>query len=55
VLTASNAGIPVILDEDSEAGQAYEDVIARYLGEERPHRFIESRQGFFRKLFGGGL
>ncbi len=53
VLSASNAGIPVILDEKSEAGQAYEDVIARYLGEERPHRFIESKQGFFRKLFGG--
>lgn len=55
VLTASNAGIPVILDEKSEAGQAYEDVIARYLGEERPHRFIDGKKGFFRKLFGGGL
>lgn len=53
VLTASNAGIPVILDEKSEAGQAYEDVVARYLGEDRPHRFIEDRRGFFRKLFGG--
>ena len=53
VLTASNAGIPVILDEKSEAGQAYEDVIARYLGEDRPHRFIEDNRGFFRKLFGG--
>ncbi|MCP5246018.1 MAG: septum site-determining protein MinD [Burkholderiales bacterium] len=53
VLTASNAGVPVILDEKSEAGQAYEDVIARYLGEDRPHRFIEDNRGFFRKLFGG--
>jgi len=53
VLTASNAGIPVILDEKSEAGQAYEDVVARYLGEDRPHRFIEDKKGFFRKLFGG--
>jgi len=53
VLTASNAGIPVILDEKSEAGQAYEDIVARYLGEERPHRFIEDKKGFFRKLFGG--
>lgn len=53
VLSASNAGIPVILDEKSEAGQAYADVIARYLGEERPHRFIDSKQGFFRRLFGG--
>ncbi len=53
VLTASNAGIPVILDEKSEAGQAYADVVARYLGEERPHRFIDGKKGFFRKLFGG--
>jgi septum site-determining protein MinD len=34
VLSASNAGIPVILDEKSEAGQAYADVVARYLGRE---------------------
>ncbi len=53
VLSASNAGIPVILDEKSEAGQAYADVVARYLGEERPHRFIDSKQGFLRRLFGG--
>lgn len=53
VLTASNAGIPVILDEKSEAGQAYEDVVARYLGEDLPHRFIDDKKGFFRKLFGG--
>ncbi len=53
VLSASNAGIPVILDEKSEAGQAYADVVARYLGEERPHRFIDGKQGFLRRLFGG--
>ncbi|HMV12110.1 MAG TPA: septum site-determining protein MinD [Nitrosomonas sp.] len=53
VLTASNAGVPVILDEKSDAGMAYADVVARYLGEKRPHRFIESKKGFLRKLFGG--
>lgn len=53
VLTASNAGIPVILDEKSDAGQAYADIVARYLGENRPHRFIDDKSGFFRKLFGG--
>jgi septum site-determining protein MinD len=53
VLSASNAGIPVILDEKSEAGQAYEDVVGRYLGEDRPLRFIDDKRGFFRKLFGG--
>ncbi len=53
VLTASNAGVPVILDEKSEAGQAYADIVARYLGEDCPHRFVESKRGFFSKLFGG--
>ncbi len=53
VLTSSNAGTPVILDEKSDAGQAYADIVARYLGETRPHRFIDEKSGFFRKLFGG--
>ncbi|MXS85338.1 septum site-determining protein MinD [Nitrosomonas sp. HPC101] len=53
VLNASNAGIPVVLDEKSDAGQAYADVVARYLGEKRPLRFIDGKKGFFRKLFGG--
>lgn len=53
VLNASNSGIPVILDEKSDAGQAYSDIVARYLGENRPHRFIEDKKGFFGKLFGG--
>lgn len=54
VLTASNSGTPVILDEKSDAGQAYGDIVARYLGEARPHRFIDGKKGLFRKLFGGG-
>lgn len=54
VLQSSNAGIPVILDTEADAGQAYEDIIARFLGEDRPHRFIEAeKKGFFQKLFGG--
>ena len=53
VLNASNAGIPVILDEHSDAGQAYRDAVARLLGENRPHRFIEpEKKGFFGRLFG---
>ena len=53
VLNASNSGTPVILDEKSDAGQAYADIVARYLGEDRPHRFIDDKKGFFRNLFGG--
>ena len=52
VLQASNAGIPVTLDKNSNAGQAYLDVVARFLGEERPQRFIEDKKGFFSRLFG---
>lgn len=54
VLTSSNSGSPVILDEKSDAGQAYGDVIRRYLGEEVPHRFVdEEKKGLFGRLFGG--
>jgi len=53
VLNASNSGTPVILDEKSDAGQAYADIVARYLGEDRPHRFIDEKKGLFGKLFGG--
>ena len=54
VLNASNAGVPVILDEASDAGQAYDDLVARYLGEERPHRFLDARKkGLLSRLFGG--
>jgi septum site-determining protein MinD len=53
VLKASNTGTPVILDEDSDAGQAYEDAIARFLGEDRPMRFVNcERKGLLRRLFG---
>ncbi len=47
VLNASNSGRPVILDEKSDAGQAYSDIIARYLGEDKPHRFIDEKKGLF--------
>ncbi|HOX72422.1 MAG TPA: septum site-determining protein MinD [Dokdonella sp.] len=53
VLAASNAGVPVILDEGSNAGHAYEDAVARLLGESRPLRFIEaSKKGLFARIFG---
>lgn len=53
VLDCSNAGKPVILDDDSEAGQAYSDAIDRLLGESKPHRFLEApKKGFLARLFG---
>ena len=41
VLQASNSGNPVILDKASDAGQAYDDFVRRFLGETVPHRFLE--------------
>ncbi|MGV3739967.1 MAG: septum site-determining protein MinD [Gammaproteobacteria bacterium] len=53
VLKASNTGTPVILDEESDAGGAYQDAIARFLGEDRPMRFIEvERKSLFQRWFG---
>jgi septum site-determining protein MinD len=54
VLAASNAGVPVILDDNSNAGHAYKDTVARILGNERPLRFIEPvKKGFLKRVFGG--
>lgn len=54
VLKASNQGIPVILDDQSDAGQAYGDTVDRLLGKDREHRFLDvQKKGFFERLFGG--
>ena len=54
VLSASNKGDPVILEADSDAAAAYDDAIARLLGENRPMRFLTAeKKGFFSKIFGG--
>ena len=54
VLKASNQGVPVVHDADSDAGQAYADAVARYLGEDLPHRFLEKqKKGFLKRVFGG--
>lgn len=54
VLAASNSGEPVILDNVSDAGQAYEDAVSRLLGETLPQRFINpAKKGFFSRIFGG--
>lgn len=53
VLKASNTGVPVTLDDKSDAGIAYLDAIARFLGETRPMRFVTAeRKGILRRLFG---
>lgn len=54
VLQASNSGSPVIHQNDAIAAEAYKDVIARLLGENREMRFLDAeKKGFFKRLFGG--
>ncbi len=55
VLDASNQGLPAIHIKESDVSEAYQDVIARFLGETRPMRFTEAvKPGFFKRMFGGG-
>ena len=54
VLQASNQGLPAIHLEKTDVAEAYRDVVARYLGEERPLRFVDyEKPGLFKRLFGG--
>ena len=54
VLQASNQGTPAIHLKDSDVATAYQDVVARYLGEDRPLRFVSyEKPGLLKRLFGG--
>ena len=53
VLSASNAGVPVIHDESSTSGQAYKDVVSRFMGDEVPMRFLEvEKTSLLKRIFG---
>lgn len=52
VLRASNVGTPVVLDEPSSASQAYQDAVARLVGEQVEMRIEgDRRPGLFQRLF----
>ena len=54
VLSASNAGTPVILNAESDVSRAYEDAVSRLLGETLALRFLEEpKKGFLARMFGG--
>jgi septum site-determining protein MinD len=54
VLQASNQGVPAIHLKGTDVSEAYKDLVARFLGEERPMRFVDAqKQGFLKRLFGG--
>jgi septum site-determining protein MinD len=53
VLAASNSGVPVILAPNSDAALAYEDAVARLVGEDVPLRFLDApKRGLLARLFG---
>ena len=53
VLAASNSGIPVTLTDENDAGEAYYDMVDRFLGQDRPFRFMDApKKSIFSRLFG---
>ncbi|GAB2485475.1 septum site-determining protein MinD [Comamonas humi] len=53
VLQASNQGTPAINLSTTDVSEAYKDVVARFLGEDKPMRFIDAQKpGFFKRIFG---
>jgi septum site-determining protein MinD len=54
VLQASNQGTPAIHISNTDVSEAYKDVVDRFLGIDKPMRFIDpEKSGFFKRLFGG--
>jgi septum site-determining protein MinD len=54
VLHASNQGTPAIHLKGTDVAEAYTDIVARYLGENRPMRFVDyEKPGLLKRLFGG--
>jgi len=54
VLQASNTGTPAINLKGTSVSEAYADVVARFLGEDKEMRFIAAeKKGFLKRIFGG--
>ncbi|MES2889541.1 MAG: septum site-determining protein MinD [Pseudomonadota bacterium] len=54
VLNASNQGLPAVHMEGTDVSEAYKDVVARFLGEDKPMRFVDAvKPSFLKRFFGG--
>jgi septum site-determining protein MinD len=52
VVVSGNQGVPTVLNKDSRAGQAYQRITRRLMGENIPIPSFEEKKGFFSKIFG---
>ena len=53
VLDASNQGVPAVHLKGTDVSEAYKDVVGRFLGEDKPMRFVDApRPGLFKRVFG---
>jgi septum site-determining protein MinD len=53
VLHASNQGLPAVHLDGTDVAEAYKDVVARFLGEDKPLRFTDyQKPGLLQRLFG---
>lgn len=54
VLQSSNQGAPVVHMKGSDVSDAYLDIVERFLGSDKPLRFVDyEKPGLFKRLFGG--
>ncbi len=54
VLQASNTGVPVINLRGTNVSEAYFDIVDRFLGEDKPLRYITAeKKGLLKRIFGG--
>jgi len=54
VLQASNTGTPAINLKGTNVSEAYTDLVARFLGEDKPMRYTTAeKKGLLKRLFGG--
>lgn len=51
VLNASNRGVPVVRDEKTDAGLAYQQIVSAFLGELDVDQHEQKPKGFFKRLF----
>ena len=54
VLQASNSGSPAIHLDGTDVSEAYKDVVSRFVGNDKPMRFLDApKVGLLKRLFGG--